>query len=270
MIKQSMMWNPRIKRMVWLLLPLTLLLAGCGDDEPPPTPTPTQTVAAATATATPQVESVVEPTATPVPAAGASPLTTASGTLTTGAAITASAPALTAAEASTLSVMARSAGCTMQPDLDLASYQDVTGTLGCPQEPASFDPVGINEFGPGPEIDRFMLWLSNEKQIYVLLPDGTWQVYPDTWTEDQPTFSCNPLGGAEESPPLPRRGFSKIWCSVEGLADVMGPVPREERLCQHAVLQRFENGRLLACYEDATIRYIRLLDGNTWDTVLTR
>lgn len=50
----------------------------------------------------------------------------------------------------------------------------------------------------------------------------------------------------------------------------MGPVPREERLCQHAVVQQFERGRLLACYEDATIRYIRLLNDGTWDTVLTR
>ena len=225
------MWNPRIKRIFWLLLPLALLLAGCGNDEPTPAPTPTQTVAPATATATPQADLTMEPTATAMPAAGASPLVTASGTLTSAGAVTASAAALTAGKPSTLSVTARSAGCAIQPDLDLASYEDVTGTLGCPKEPANFDPVGINEFGPGPEIDRFMLWLSNEKQIYVLLPDGKWNVYPDTWTEDQPTFSCNPLGGAEESPPLPRRGFSKIWCSVDGLIKIMGPVPREERLC---------------------------------------
>jgi len=31
------------------------------------------------------------------------------------------------------------------------------------------------------------------------------------------------------------------------------------------VLQRFERGRLLACFEDATIRYFRLLDDGTWD-----
>jgi hypothetical protein len=45
----------------------------------------------------------------------------------------------------------------------------------------------------------------------------------------------------------------------------LGAVPREERLCQYAVLQRFQSGRLLACFEDATIRYFRILDNGTWD-----
>jgi hypothetical protein len=44
----------------------------------------------------------------------------------------------------------------------------------------------------------------------------------------------------------------------------MGEIDREERLCQHAVTQRFDNGRLLACYEDATIRYFRILNDGAW------
>jgi len=104
----------------------------------------------------------------------------------------------------------------------------------------------------------------------VLLPDKRWTVYDDTWSEDQPLFTCNPLDITPASPPLPRRGFNKIWCTVDGLQEVMGTVIIEERLCQHAVVQRFERGRLLACYEDATIRYVRLLDDGTWDTELTR
>jgi hypothetical protein len=247
---------------VWLLL--ALLLVACGDDEPTPTPTPTQTPAPPpTATATPQAVSAVLPTAT---ALATSPLVTTTDSIT-------SADALTAAlsvEAATLTIAARSANCPIQPDLDLASYEDAEGALGCPVEAALFDPVAINEFGPGPDFDRFMLWFSNEQQIYVLSPDMRWTVYPDTWVEGDPTFTCNPLGGEEESPPLPRRGFGKVWCTVEGLVEVMGSVPREERLCQHTVVQRFATGRLLACYEDATIRYIRLLDDGTWETVLTR
>ena len=45
-------------------------------------------------------------------------------------------------------------------------------------------------------------------------------------------------------------------------------MPKEERLCQHSVLQRFSSGRLLACFEDATIRYFRILDNHTWDVVV--
>jgi hypothetical protein len=57
---------------------------------------------------------------------------------------------------------------------------------------------------------------------------------------------------------------------VDGLIDKMGTIDREERLCQHTVVQRFEKGRLLACFEDATIRYFRLLDDGTWDMVMVR
>ena len=62
-----------------------------------------------------------------------------------------------------------------------------------------------------------------------------------------------------------RRGFGKLWCSVESVRLALGTIDSEERLCQHAVVQRFEQGRLLACFEDATIRYFRVLDDGTWD-----
>ena len=80
-------------------------------------------------------------------------------------------------------------------------------------------------------------------------------------------LSCNPLNVAPTSPPLPRRGFGKLWCTVDGLQEKLGTIEREERLCQHTVVQRFERGRLLACFEDATIRYFRLLDDGSWDMI---
>ena len=139
--------------------------------------------------------------------------------------------------------------------------------MGCALEPAIFDNVAINEFGPADQpTNRFMLWFSHEGNIYVLLPDGTYEVHEDTWDEaTDPTYPCNPTGGEEDSPPLPRRGFGKLWCSSPELQEILGTVPREERLCQYSVLQRFERGRLLACFEDATIRYFRILDDGRWD-----
>jgi hypothetical protein len=249
---------------------LTCFLVACGEEEPTPTPTATPAPTEIAAPPTPQqAESPLQPTRTATaPAAAVSPLLTATEGVTPTEAMTAASVGTgTVAPSTTISA---SLNCSIQPDLDLAGYENLETQMGCPVEEALFDPVGINEFGEGPEYDRFMLWLSNESRIYVLLPTGEWDVYEDTWSEDQPTFTCNPLGEEEDSPPLPRRGFGKVWCTVEGLAEIMGPVPREERLCQHTVVQRFERGRLLACYEDATIRYIRLLDDGTWDTVLTR
>jgi hypothetical protein len=157
--------------------------------------------------------------------------------------------------------------CEIESSLDFGGYPELEQRMGCATEAAIFDPIAINEFGEGDEpTNRFMLWFSHEGNIYVLLPDGTYQIHEDTWIEGvDPTFACNPLGGEEDSPPLPRRGFGKLWCSDPNLQAIMGPVPREERLCQYAVLQRFENGRLLACFEDATIRYFRILDDGTWD-----
>ena len=140
--------------------------------------------------------------------------------------------------------------------------------MGCPVAKATFDPIAIDEFGPGPKFDRFMLWFGTELTIYVLYPDGTYKTFPDTWKEGDPTFTCNPVGGKAKSPPLPRRGFGKIWCTEPGLQETMGMVLREERLCQHAVLQKFEAGRMLACFEDATVRYFRLLDNGTWDVTV--
>jgi hypothetical protein len=158
--------------------------------------------------------------------------------------------------------------CEIESHLDLVGYPELEQRMGCPTEEARFDPIGIEEFGDLPPYDRFMLWFSHEKQIYVLLPDGTYKTFADTWVEGQdPTHPCNPLGGEADSPPLPRRGFGKLWCENAEIQQIMGTVPREERLCQHAVLQRFATGRLLACFEDATVRYFRILDDGSWDVV---
>ena len=47
-------------------------------------------------------------------------------------------------------------------------------------------------------------------------------------------------------------------------------IDREERLCQHLVVQSFEQGRLLACFEDATIRYFTLLNDGAWDLLVVQ
>jgi hypothetical protein len=248
-------------------------VAACGDDEEP-TPAPTDTVAAQTTDdAVVQESPLPTPTMTVLPTVEPAPevsTPTANPEPSEQAAVPVT--VTVAANGSTAVIVPlevdEGTNCAIESNLDLAGYLDLEQQMGCSLDIATFNPIAINEFGPGPEYDRFMLWFSDEKLIYVLYPDNTWETFPDTWEEGDATFSCNPLGGEAESPPLPRRGFGKLWCNNENLQEVMGTVEREERLCQHAVLQRFETGRLLACFEDASIRYFRLLDNQTWDLVI--
>ena len=255
-----------------LLLAAALALAACGDEEEAtPTPVSAGELTAGAIAATADAGAAVAP-------APESPLptpTTAEATATTQAADAAQ-PTVTvtvtmAANGSTAVFVPLEVDpgidCEIESHIDLAGYPNLEELLGCPTAPAILDPIGINEFGEGPDFNRFMLWFSHENQIYVLFPDGSWQSYADTWQESELTYPCNPFGGEADSPPLPRRGFGKLWCSNPAIQEVMGTVPREERLCQHSVLQQFAGGRLLACFEDATIRYFRLLDDHTWDVV---
>lgn len=247
---------------ILVMVVATMLLAACGDD-PEPTPTASQNEITTPTTSQPAAEApsaaVGDPTAvseSPLPAAGAPVTTTLSPTETVAA--------VAAADAS--ATEEGSSGCVIEPNPDLVGYDDVIGRLGCPISEGSNDTVGINEFGEGPDYNRFMLWFGAEGQIYVLTSDGRWLAYTDTWEEGEPEILCNPeeLDPAT-SPPLPRRGFGKLWCTVDTVRTAMGHIDREERLCQHAVVQRFQQGRLLACFEDATIRYFRILENGSWD-----
>lgn len=230
-------------------------LAACGDSQPTPTPT----VAPPAPT----------PTVTPVVSAIATPLPTAVLTAATDVAMSAT-PHLQVTPTISVPQVETAGGCTVDYELDLAGYPDLKAQMGCALSQATTNPVAINEFGKGPDYNRFMLWFSDTRQIYVLLADHSWQAYNDTWQEGQPEFSCNPLTVAPKSPPLPRRGFGKLWCAVDGLQQKLGTIDREERLCQHTVVQRFEKGQLLACFEDATIRYFRLLNDGTWDLMMVQ
>ena len=241
-----------------------LALAACGG-APEPTPTPTVTPAPPAA---PTAALPPTPTAAPLEQIPTAQPSDQASTPAAGATLTSPAPGLTATVSEPTVV--EEGNCAVESDLDLAGYPGSLAEMGCALEGAVNDAVAINEFGEGPDYNRFMLWFSNELQIYVLFPDQTWQAYLDTWSEGQPELSCNPLSVPPTSPPLPRRGFGKLWCSVDGLIDKMGTIDREERLCQHTVVQRFERGRLLACFEDATIRYFRLLDDGTWDMVMVQ
>ena len=255
------MWMTlRIQYWVLTISLMLFLLIACGREatpEPTMTPSPTRTPFP---TFTPTPDPADTPTALSATATPASVVAPTAPTLESTANVTAAADEATAP-----------IDCTVEPNLDLAGYGNIVESMGCALAVATNELVGINEFGEGPDYNRFMLWFSAESAITVLQPDRTWQSFADTWQEGTDAeIMCNPLGGPETSPPLPRRGFGKLWCSDQGIQGTMGQIEREERLCQHAVTQEFEMGRILACFEDATIRYFRLLDDGMWDVKLVQ
>jgi hypothetical protein len=265
----NMIWTRTTVGFVALCLVWTLTACGQGAEPTPtatPSPIPTATANSAP-TATPPAPAPGAPENAPAAAGTPGELAVEIPTVQ----VEPAAPAVLATPTvSVLEVIEANRACAVEYDLDLAGYPDLTGQMGCALSEANYDPVGINEFGAGPDYNRFMLWFGSEGQIYVLFPDQTWQAYEDTWADGQPELSCNPLNVAAASPPLPRRGFGKLWCTVDGLQQKLGAIEREERLCQHTVVQRFERGRLLACFEDATIRYFRLLDDGSWDMIMVQ
>lgn len=275
-----------------LVLTVLFIFVACGEDlasSPQSALTEAQTVTAATLPSAVVATDTTSPANTPateplaatqlldvkpmaVEAAVANPLTVTDATVgdsTSNSVTTSEVISSSAAQAPA----SAEGSCSTQLYLDLSGYPAAANlpiVLGCAKSDASLDPVAINEFGKGPNYDRFMLWFGSEKQIYVLLPNQTWLAYTDTWAEGQPEIACNPTNGAKTSPPLPRRGFGKLWCNAADVQKELGTIEREERLCQHSVTQRFERGRLLACFEDATIRYFRLLDDGKWDMLMVQ
>lgn len=256
-----------------ILLAVIALVNACGrgQEDPPREPTPEST---------PTANAIIAHTPTPGESASTESEIASSGNVTTSEPLdtqpittTDSAAATEVADLSSATVETHQSTCTQDIALDLAGhpqYSNLSQQMGCPEEGVSFEPVAINEFGSGPDYDRFMLWYSTDRQIYVLSPDGRWQVFVDSWTEEDEEIQCNPLGLAGTSPPIPRRGFGKLWCNNEAIRSAMGTIDREERLCQHSVTQKFQNGQMLGCFEDATIRYFQILADGTWDMVFVQ
>ncbi len=189
-------WAQRLPACV-LLCAMLLVLAACGSGkEETPTPSPVAETAAMT-----------QPAQSPLPTPAAEEQPPAEPAAAEAVQPTAVVTVTVAANGSTAVFVPLEVepgiDCEIESHIDLAGYPNLEETLGCPTEAALLDPIAINEFGEGPEFDRFMLWFSHEDLIYILFPDGRWQSYEDTWEESEPTYPCNPLGGEPDSPPLP-------------------------------------------------------------------
>lgn len=127
-----------------------------------------------------------------------------------------------------------------------------SGELGCPVTNGK-DSISLvqEKFRNGR-----MFWRKDNQRIYVLVDNGSWTSYADTWQDGDPKYSC----GTPESPPTPKRGFGKFWCNFDevrtGLGDAL-----EAEWADLSTVQDFTGGLLLQMANGQT--YIFYNNG-TW------
>jgi len=132
-------------------------------------------------------------------------------------------------------------------------WQENQERLGCPASPAK---TGIQMAEENFQRGR-MLWRKDNDEIYVLFQTGYWARYEDIWNEGEPEYTC----GTPESPPTPKRGFGKIWCTYQNVRDGLGSAVTAEwattgvaQTYSGGLILRTESGNTHILYNDSTWR----------------
>jgi hypothetical protein len=86
----------------------------------------------------------------------------------------------------------------------------------CPEGPPIETAAAEEPFTGG-----VMIWLQVTDSIYVFYPDGQYQRFEDTWTEDQPE-SDPTLTPPEDDLYQPIRGFGKVWREHPEVREALG------------------------------------------------
>ncbi len=118
-------------------------------------------------------------------------------------------------------------------------WSAVRDRLGCASTPAFVTDAAEEPFAGG-----WMYWRKDDDRIYIVYNTGRWESHADMWSEGDPEFSCPDALTPNESPPTPRRGFGKIWCSVPGVRLALGAAIEGERGLVVDV-QHFQRGFIL-------------------------
>lgn len=85
----------------------------------------------------------------------------------------------------------------------------------CPDGPAITSNAAEQAFENGR-----MFWTEHDQRIYVLLGDGTYRVYEDTWTADEPDRDPTLIPPTDRYQPV--RGFGKVWRTQPNVRDQLG------------------------------------------------
>ena len=270
---------------LWLVVMSLLGLWVWRQTQPPPTPPPIAappTVAssvtrpAATLTPTPAAVAV-QPTARPTDTAVPSPATATRPPATaTVAAVNTSPtpPAASATRAATPTPIpptrTRAPRATLRPSAAVCAppagpaFVDVWANLGldertgCPTAAEKSLTTSYQPFERG-----FMLWRQDTRQIYAVYDDGLWQVFDDTWQEGEPEYSCRDAATPARTPPTPRRGIGKAWCTQPGVRDKLGNALQDENGNLRPV-QDFQQATLLSIIERDVPVYALLRPTQRW------
>ena len=109
-------------------------------------------------------------------------------------------------------------------------------TTGCP---TSAEKAIITAYAPFEK--GFMIWRADNRQTYAVYDDGTFEVFADSWQEGDPEYSCTDANTPNRTPPTPRRGIGKVWCTQPGVRAKLGNSKADENGNLRAV-QDFERG----------------------------
>ncbi len=104
-----------------------------------------------------------------------------------------------------------------------------------------------------------MFWRKDSDGILAVHDSGIWGAYRNIWYEGDPDYSC-PDSAPQESPPTPKRGFGKIWCTYAEVRNGLGWATDGERGFDGTV-QDFEQGAIIRT--DTGKTYV-LFDDGTW------
>jgi len=132
-------------------------------------------------------------------------------------------------------------GCAITPILGFGrvwnSYSNVQAGLGCPVDVEKAVWAAEELF-----IGGYMFWRDDQKFIYVLYNNGTWQGFNDTWTSAEPEW--DPLIVPPAGYYQPKRGFGKVWRENVTVRNALSWATTEERGFFGSV-QPFERGVML-------------------------
>ncbi|MBM3127521.1 MAG: ATP-binding protein [Chloroflexi bacterium] len=110
----------------------------------------------------------------------------------------------------------------------------VSSNLGCPEgAPGKTMDGSLQVFQNG------LMLSSEDKRVFVLLTDGAWSEFRDTWERPQPE------GGLFKPPPKlfePQRGFGKIWRELGGEDAKIGWATTSKESAIKIQIQRFDRG----------------------------
>ncbi|MEA3338965.1 MAG: serine/threonine-protein kinase [Chloroflexota bacterium] len=133
-------------------------------------------------------------------------------------------------------------------------WQAEQDRLGCATDAAHATWMAQQHFEWGQ-----MFWRKDTDGVLAVHDSGIWGEYQNTWHEGDPEHSC-PDSAPAESPPTPKRGFGKIWCTYTEVRNGLGWATDGERGFDGTV-QNFERGAILRA--DTGETYV-LFDDNTW------